>query len=119
MFIPDNTVGYACIRHSPGYRKSKDHFHGFLSARRELRIVQRKNIFPHVAVYLSYVWDESKLRQGAGAHLHQVEIEDEKVVQQVQKGIRSRFYRPGRYAAKMEKGTHHFHRLLASFLKEE
>jgi choline monooxygenase len=69
--------------------------------------------------FLSYVWDESKLRQGAGANLHQVEMEDEDVVQQVQKGIRSRFYRQGRYSAKMEKGTHHFHRLLASFMKEE
>jgi choline monooxygenase len=66
--------------------------------------------------FLSYVWDESKLRQGAGANLHQVEMEDEDVVQQVQKGIRSRFYHQGRYSAKMEKGTHHFHRLLAASL---
>lgn len=64
--------------------------------------------------FLSYVWDESRLRQGAGANLHQVEMEDEDVVQQVQKGIRSRFYDRGRYSAKMEKGTHHFHRLLAA-----
>lgn len=66
--------------------------------------------------FLSYVWDESKLRQGAGANLHQVEMEDEDVVQQVQKGIRSRFYQHGRYSAKMETGTHHFHRLLAASL---
>jgi choline monooxygenase len=66
--------------------------------------------------FLSYVWDESKLRQGAGANLHQVEMEDEDVVQHVQKGIRSRFYKHGRYSVKMEKGTHHFHRLLAEFL---
>jgi choline monooxygenase len=63
--------------------------------------------------FISYVWDESKLRQGAGANLHQVEMEDEDVVQQVQKGIRSRYYQHGRYSAKMETGTHHFHRLLA------
>ncbi|MEO7992399.1 MAG: aromatic ring-hydroxylating dioxygenase subunit alpha [Chryseolinea sp.] len=66
--------------------------------------------------FLSYVWDENKLRQGAGANLHQVEMEDEDVVQHVQKGIRSRFYQHGRYSVKMEKGTHHFHRLLAEFL---
>ncbi|RAV98604.1 aromatic ring-hydroxylating oxygenase subunit alpha [Pseudochryseolinea flava] len=66
--------------------------------------------------FLSYVWDENKLRQGAGANLHQVEMEDEDVVQQVQKGIRSRFYHHGRYSAKMEKGTHHFHRLLAKLI---
>jgi len=68
--------------------------------------------------FLSYVWDENKLRQGAGANLHQVEMEDEDVVQHVQKGIRSRFYKHGRYSVKMEKGTHHFHRLLAEYLGE-
>jgi choline monooxygenase len=67
--------------------------------------------------FLSYVWDENKLRQGAGANLHQVEMEDEDIVAQVQKGIRSRFYQHGRYSVKMEKGTHHFHRLLAEFLQ--
>jgi choline monooxygenase len=67
--------------------------------------------------FISYVWDESKLRQGAGANLHQVEMEDEDIVQNVQKGIRSRFYKYGRYSVKRETGTHHFHRLLADFLK--
>jgi choline monooxygenase len=66
--------------------------------------------------FLSYVWDENKLRQGAGANLHQVEMEDEDVVQNVQKGVRSRFYKHGRYSVTRETGTHHFHRLLASFV---
>lgn len=66
--------------------------------------------------FISYVWDESKLRQGAGANLHQVEMEDEDIVQNVQKGIRSRFYTHGRYSVKRETGTHHFHRLLADFM---
>ena len=66
--------------------------------------------------FISYVWDENKLRQGAGADLHQVEMEDEDVVQNVQKGIRSRFYQHGRYSVKRETGTHHFHRLLAQFM---
>jgi choline monooxygenase len=61
--------------------------------------------------FLSYVWDESKLRQGAGGDLHKVELEDEDIVQNVQKGIRSknnlsseinthtlRFYSHGRYS---------------------
>ncbi|MFZ2904972.1 MAG: aromatic ring-hydroxylating dioxygenase subunit alpha [Cyclobacteriaceae bacterium] len=66
--------------------------------------------------FLSYVWDENKLRQGAGANLHQVEMEDEDVVQNVQKGIRSRFYKHGRYSVTRETGTHHFHQLLARFM---
>lgn len=67
--------------------------------------------------FLSYVLDESKLRQGAGADLHKVELEDEDVVQNVQKGIRSRFYSHGRYSVTREPGTHHFHRLVAEFMK--
>lgn len=66
--------------------------------------------------FITYVWDENKLRQGAGADLHQVEMEDEDVVQNVQKGIRSRFYKQGRYSVKRETGTHHFHSLLSKFL---
>ena len=66
--------------------------------------------------FLIYVWDESKLRQGAGADLHGVEMEDEDVVQHVQKGIRSRFYKHGRYSVTRETGTHHFHRLIAEFM---
>lgn len=67
--------------------------------------------------FLTFVWDESKLRQGAGADLHKVELEDEEIVQNVQKGIRSRFYSHGRYSVTREMGTHHFHRLIAEFMK--
>ncbi len=67
--------------------------------------------------FLSYVLDESKLRQGAGADLDKVELEDEDVVQNVQKGIRSRFYSHGRYSVTREQGTHHFHQLIAEFMK--
>ncbi len=66
--------------------------------------------------FITYVWKEEKLMEGAGANLHQVEMEDEDVVQQVQKGIRSRFYTHGRYSVTREQGTHHFHRLLAEQL---
>jgi choline monooxygenase len=62
--------------------------------------------------FLPFVYDRSKLDQGAGSGLGQVEIEDEEVVEAVQKGIRSRFYQYGRYAPQREQGTHHFHRLI-------
>ena len=64
----------------------------------------------------SFVYDESKLETGAGASLDEVELEDEEVVQQVQKGVRSRFYQQGRYSVTREQGTHHFHSLLAQSL---
>ena len=66
--------------------------------------------------FLSYVSDESKLQTGAGGDLHRVELEDEAVVESVQKGIRSRFYDRGRYSPTREQGTHHFHRLIAEFM---
>ncbi len=69
--------------------------------------------------FLTYVADESKTGVGAGADLDRVELEDEAVVESVQKGIRSRFYTHGRYSPTREKGTHHFHRLIAEFLSKE
>ena len=69
-----------------------------------------------VVEFLTYVGDESKLGEGAGADLHSVELEDEAVVESVQKGIRSRFYSHGRYSPTREQGTHHFHRLIAEFI---
>ena len=69
-----------------------------------------------VVEFLTYVRDESLMNQGAGADLHSVEMEDEAVVESVQKGIRSRFYSQGRYSPTREQGTHHFHRLIAEFM---
>jgi choline monooxygenase len=66
--------------------------------------------------FLTYIWDETKLDRGAGAMLDKVEREDEAIVENVQKGIRSRFYDSGRYSPTRETGTHHFHRLLCEFM---
>jgi choline monooxygenase len=62
------------------------------------------------------VWDASKLNKGAGAGLDKVEKEDEEIVENVQRGVRSRFYKQGRYSVTREQGTHHFHCLLAEFM---
>jgi choline monooxygenase len=66
--------------------------------------------------FRSYVWDEGKLEKGAGANLDKVEIEDEEIVQKVQKGVSSRFYKHGRFSPTMEKGVHHFHTLISKFM---
>jgi choline monooxygenase len=68
--------------------------------------------------FLTYVLDKQKLNRGAGALLDKVEREDEFVVEGVQKGVNSRFYKAGRFSPKMEKGVHHFHQLLVRFLNE-
>ncbi len=66
--------------------------------------------------FQSYVFDHDKLGKGAGSGLDKVEMEDEEVVEGVQKGIKSRFYKNGRFSPKREKGVHHFHQLLSQFL---
>lgn len=68
--------------------------------------------------FQTYVRDETLLEKGAGADLHTVELEDEAVVESVQRGIRSRYYDRGRYSPSREQGTHHFHRLIAEFLHD-
>ena len=67
-------------------------------------------------VFRSYVADAARLSEGAGGALHQVEMEDEAVVLTVQRGIRSRLYRRGRYSPSAEQGVHQFHRLLCEML---
>ena len=44
--------------------------------------------------------------------LDKVELEDQEVILSVQKGIKSRYYKSGRFAPTMEKGVHYFHRLI-------
>ena len=66
--------------------------------------------------FLSYVYDESKLNHGAGSELDKVEREDEFVVEGVNKGLKSRYYSTGRFSPTMEKGVHHFHKLISDSL---
>lgn len=68
--------------------------------------------------FISYVYDPSKLDAGAGADIEKVEREDEFVVENVQRGVNSSFYKAGRFSPTREKGVHHFHRLLAEFLND-
>jgi phenylpropionate dioxygenase-like ring-hydroxylating dioxygenase large terminal subunit len=64
-------------------------------------------------VYRTWVLDPSRRGTGAGGALDRVEIEDEQIVEEVQRGVRSRLYDRGRYSPSREAGVHHFHRLLA------
>jgi choline monooxygenase len=66
--------------------------------------------------FQSFVADPARRAEGAGADLHRVELEDERVVEAVQRGVRSRLYRNGRLSPARERGVHHFHRLLAAHL---
>jgi choline monooxygenase len=69
--------------------------------------------------FLPFVWDATKRETGAGAGLDRVEREDEAIVESVQRGVRSRLYDRGRYSPAREGGVHHFHRLLAEFMRTD
>ena len=68
--------------------------------------------------FISYVLDPSKLNLGASGDIDKVQREDEYVVEQVHKGVKSSFYKAGRFSPTREQGVHHFHRLLAEFLND-
>jgi choline monooxygenase len=68
--------------------------------------------------FITYIYDPALFAQGAADMLDKVEREDEAVVENVQRGIRSRLYHNGRYSPSRETGTHHFHRLIAEFMNK-
>ena len=63
--------------------------------------------------FFRHVSDPDKLGTGAGSDLHQVELEDEAIVEATGRGVRARLYNRGRYAPKHETAVHHFHRWIA------
>jgi len=50
---------------------------------------------------------------------HQVQLEDQTICEQVQRGLRSRTYDTGRFSVKREAGAYHFHQLLAAYLRAD
>ena len=82
-----------------------------------INVVQPIAIDKTKVSFFTYIWKEEKYNRGAGSNLDKVEMEDEEIVQTVQKGIRSRFYQHGRYSVTREQGTHHFHRLISEFMQ--
>jgi choline monooxygenase len=82
-----------------------------------LNVVEPRAIDRTRVLFRSFVWDASRLDQGAGSGLDRVEAEDEAIVEAVARGVRSRLYGRGRYSPTRERGVHHFHRLLAEFLQ--
>ena len=68
--------------------------------------------------FLTYPINNSQNVKKKVLELHNVEMEDEKVVLNVQKGIQSEFYKHGRYSTHYEKGTHYFHRLICKYINQ-
>jgi len=83
-----------------------------------INIVKPISIDQTQVSFYTYVYDASKLDLGAGAELDKVEMEDEAVIESVQKGVQSRLYDKGRFSPTMEKGVHHFHGLISTYLNQ-
>ncbi len=81
-----------------------------------VNVVKPINVNRTKVSFLTYIYDDSKFDNKASALLDKVEREDEFVVEGVHKGLKSHHYTTGRFSPKMEKGVHHFQRLLANYL---
>ena len=66
--------------------------------------------------FIQFMLDETKYDSGAGGMIDKVEREDEFVVEQVSKGLESRYYSTGRFSPTKELTIHHFHRLISESL---
>ena len=81
-----------------------------------INIIEPINSMKTKVRFLSFPIKSRQQPEGMGAALGKVELEDQDVVLNVQKGIKSRFYNKGRYSPRHEKGVHHFHGLLSDAL---
>lgn len=81
-----------------------------------LNIVKPLGLDATEIVFKSYLLPGAKPDKVISDDLYETEMEDEEIVLQVQRGVRSRLYSHGRFSPSMEKGVHHFQRLLSQFL---
>lgn len=65
--------------------------------------------------YRTYYFGGTTFNREAN-RIDQTELEDDTVVESVQKGLQSRFYQHGRFSPSQEQGVHHFHRLVSQFM---
>ena len=66
--------------------------------------------------FLSYPIKTDKATKNAIKELNTIELEDQEVIKSVQRGIKSRYYKSGRYSIIHERGVHYFHMLLSRYL---
>lgn len=79
-----------------------------------LNIVKPQSVGKTEICYYGFILDDELLGKGAGGDLDKVELEDQFIVESCQKGMMSSTYQRGRYSPTMERGVHHFHRILTS-----
>lgn len=68
--------------------------------------------------FITYVWKPALLTPSDSYDLHQVEMEDELIVKQVQQGTADSNYRGGKYSTQWESAVHSFHQLLSNSIND-
>ncbi len=80
-----------------------------------MNIVKPTSIDTTQVSFRTYLFSHTE-NQFQETQIHQTELEDEWVVERVQKGIQSQLYKRGRFSPSMEKGVHHFHYLIQEWM---
>ncbi len=81
-----------------------------------LNVVVPQAVDRTMVLFRTYRFKDKPFQRSAN-NLEQTEMEDEAVVEAVQTGVRSRYYDRGRYSPRQEPAVHHFHRLVAAFMR--
>tara|TARA_B100000945_G_scaffold287406_1_gene258990 strand:+ start:1568 stop:2644 length:1077 start_codon:yes stop_codon:yes gene_type:complete len=66
--------------------------------------------------YMTFKFPNINIQTSDGADVGTIELEDQEVVQSVQRGVNSRYYKKGRYSTKYEIGVHHFHKIITKYV---
>jgi choline monooxygenase len=72
-----------------------------------------------LTIFEWFAYPPSGVEQATIDFSDEIQQEDIKICENVQKGLQSRTYDTGRFSVKRENGVHHFHLLLDEFLKRD
>jgi choline monooxygenase len=69
-------------------------------------------------LYRGYIGNKELAAKGAGSIVDTVEEQDQRIVEAIQKNLLSSVYDRGRYSPSMERGVHHFHRMMSEIFQK-
>ena len=113
--LPDNSPDYGRRIYAYYFWLFPNLMFNFYPWGLSLNVVRPKNLTETEVEFRTYLYPDTPFDREAN-QIELTELEDEAVVERVQKGIRSRYYQRGRFSPGMEKCVHHFHRLIAQHL---
>ena len=72
-----------------------------------------------LTIFEWFAYGDAGVQQSTIDFSDEIQQEDIRICESVQRGLRSRHYTSGRFSVKRENGVHHFHGLLAEFLTSQ